>query len=97
MRATRLGDQDSGHDECPPRSLNSASANVFVNGKGAGRIGDEYPVHECEVHKPHTGVIASGSSTVYINSKGAGRVGDAVSCGGTVAEGSADVYIDSTE
>ena len=92
-RATRLGDQDSGHDDCPPRNLISASGNVFINGKGAGRRGDEYPAHECLVHIPHTGYIASGSNAVYINRKGAARIGDAVSCGGAVAEGSPNVYI----
>jgi len=34
-----------------------------------------------------------GSSSVYINGKAAGRIGDPVSCGGTVAEGSSNVFI----
>ena len=93
MQATRLGDCDSGHDNCPPRPLNSASPNVFINGKKAGRTGDSYPAHGCDIHPPHTGVIASGSDTVYINGKRAARIGDAVSCGGNVAEGSPDVDI----
>ena len=93
MRATRLGDSDSGHDLCPPRNLSSASGNVFINGKGAGRMGDSYPAHGCIIHLPHTGNIASGSASVYINGKRAARVGDAVSCGGTVAEGSPNVFI----
>ena len=36
---TRLGDLDTGHDACGPTALNSASGNVFVNGKGTGRVG----------------------------------------------------------
>ena len=92
-KATRLGDCDTGHDDCPPRALVSASPNVFINGKNAGRTGDRYALHKCSLHKPHDGYIASGSNSVYINGKGAGRIGDAVSCGGAVAESSPNVYI----
>ena len=91
--ATRLGDQDSGHDDCPPRNLESASGNVFINGQGAGREGDSYPLHECGLHLPHTGSISSGSDSVYINGKRAARVGDSVSCGGSVATGSPNVFV----
>ena len=84
---TRLGDADTGHDACPPTTLNSASENVFINGKGAGRVGDSYVVHSC------SGVIASGSSSVFINGRAAGRIGDAVSCGGSVAVGSENVFV----
>lgn len=92
-RATRLGDKDTGHDACAPTALISASGNVFINGKGAGRVGDSYAPHGCVVHPSHSGQIASGSSTVYINGRAAGRVGDPMSCGGSVAEGSPDVVI----
>lgn len=93
-KATRLGDNDTGHDFCPPRGLNSASSNVFINGKGAGRLGDSYPPHGCPIHDPpHTGNISSGSATVFINGKKAARVGDSVSCGGSVAQGSPNVFI----
>lgn len=91
--ATRIGDNDSGHDKCPSRSLSSGSSNVFINKKGAGRVGDSYPVHSCDDHPPHSGAIASGSSSVFINGRKAGRVGDAVSCGGSVAQGSSNVFI----
>lgn len=90
---TRLGDMNSGHDNCPPTTLNTASENVFINGKGAGRVGDTYASHSCPVHGSHVGSISSGSSTVYINKKAAGRTGDAVSCGGTVVQGSSNVFI----
>lgn len=91
--ATRLGDNDTGHDACAPTALTSASANVFINGKGAGRVGDNYVAHGCIDHPSHSGVIASGSSSVFINGKAAGRIGDAVSCGGSVAAGSDNVII----
>lgn len=91
--ATRLGDKDTGHDSCPATALITASANVFINGKGTGRVGDSYVSHGCKDHSNHVGVISSGSGTVFINGKPSARVGDAVSCGGTVAEGSPDVFI----
>lgn len=91
--ATRLGDMDTGHDACAPTALISASSNVIINGKGAGRVGDSYATHGCVVHPSHSGTIASGSSTVFINGKPAGRIGDSVSCGGSVAEGSSNVII----
>ena len=93
MNQTRLGDLDTGHDACPPTTLASASPNVLVNGKGAGRVGDAYVSHSCPVHGPHTGTIASGSSSVFINGQPAGRIGDSVSCGGSVAQGSPNVIV----
>lgn len=91
--ATRLGDMDSGHDACAPTALASASGNVLINGKGAGRLGDSYAPHGCKNHPTHTGIISGGSGTVTINGKAAARVGDSVSCGGTVAQGSGNVTI----
>lgn len=92
-KATRLGDYNTGHDNCAPVPLIEASNSVFINGKGAGRVGDHYAIHSCKVHAPHSGIIASGSNTVYINSIKAGRVDDTVSCGGSVAQGSPNVNI----
>lgn len=91
--ATRLGDNDTGHDACPPTALSSASGNVLINGKGAGRVGDSYVAHGCVTHPSHSGVIAAGSGTVFINGSPAGRIGDPVSCGGSVDEGSSNVQI----
>lgn len=90
---TRLGDLCTGHDACPPVALATASGNVLINGKGAGRVGDTYAAHSCKTHPSHAGSIASGSGTVSINGKPAARVGDSVSCGGTVAQGSGNVTI----
>ncbi len=90
---TRLGDTDTGHDACPTRPLVSSSGNVFINGKGAGRVGDSYVAHGCFIHPAHTGIIASGSSSVFINGLAAGRIGDPVSCGGSVAQGSPNVFV----
>lgn len=91
--ATRLGDANTGHDACPPAALAGGSPNVFINGKSAGREGDSYAPHGCKDHPPHAGTISSGAAHVFINGMKAARVGDSVSCGGTVAEGSANVII----
>lgn len=56
-QATRLGDNDTGHDACPPTALVSASGNVIINGKGAGRVGDSV---SCG------GSVAEGSGDVII-------------------------------
>ena len=76
---TRLGDTCTGHDDCPPVALTSASGDVLIN--------------SCKVHPSHSGVIASGSGSVTINGRPAARVGDPVSCGGSVAQGSGNVTI----
>lgn len=91
--ATRLNDKDTGHDACPATALISASDNVFINGRGAGRVGDNYAAHGCVAHGSHSDVIVQGSSSVFINGKAAARVGDAVSLGGSVAEGSNNVFV----
>lgn len=93
MNATRRGDACTGHDDCPPVPLAECSPNVNINRRGAGRVGDHYTFHSCLVHPGHSDVIAAGSSSVFINSRPAGRVGDAVSIGGSVQEGSGDVFI----
>ena len=59
-KATRLGDNDTGHDACGPTALVTASTDVIINGKGAGRVGDSYAPHGCIAHPTHSGVIASG-------------------------------------
>lgn len=91
--AHRLTDSNTGHDACPAVALASASTDVYINGLGASRVGDSYNAHGCDDHPSHVGTLSSGSSTVYINGLAAGRVGDSVSCGGTAADGSSDVYI----
>lgn len=62
-KATRLGDNDTGHDACAPTALVTASTDVIINGKGAGRVGDSYAPHGCVAHPTHSGVIASGSAS----------------------------------
>ena len=91
--ATRLGDLGSGHDACPVRKLIKASEDVFINGRGVGRVGDIYSEHGCDIHSPHTGAIARGSESVFVNGKPVGRIDDPISCGGSVLEGSPDCFV----
>ncbi len=91
--ATRRNDNCTGHDSCPPVPLVEFSPDVNVNGLGAGRVGDHYASHGCVVHPGHQDVIASGSGTVNINGRPAARVGDFVSIGGSVQDGSGNVFI----
>lgn len=92
-QATRQDDCCTGHDACPPTELCEGSPNVFINGRPAGRVGDKYKPHSCFIHAPHQDSIASGSATVFINGIQAGRIGDAVQIGGSVRDGSPNVYI----
>lgn len=91
--ATRLGDYSTGHDACVPRPLVTASSDVLINGKGAGRVGDLYASHGCPAHGSHQDSIHMGSSTVFINGAPAGRIGDRVTLAGAVADGSPNVSI----
>lgn len=75
----------------PPRALASASNNVFINGRDAGRVGDSYTPHGCEFHPVHVGAISGGSQTVFVK-KSLARIGDGISCGGSVIEGSPNVF-----
>lgn len=90
---TRVGDKSTGHDNCPPVEAVEGSKNVFMNGKPAVLMGDKYAPHGCENHQIHQGILAGGSPSTFINGKSVGRVGDPISCGGTVAEGSNNIFI----
>ena len=66
---------------------------MFINERGAGRLNDTYASHSCKIHSSHVGHVSNGSTTVFINGRPAARIGDSISCGGSVAEGSPDVFI----
>ena len=89
---TRIGDKDLRHCTTPTRA--EGSPNVFVNGIGVSREGDNNTSHllpgsPCP---SHSAPIASGSSTVKINGQGCGRVGDSISGCTSVAAGSPKVF-----
>ena len=89
---TRIGDADVTH--CSGMVRAQGSSNVFVNGIGVSRQGDNNTTHllpgvPCPAH---AAPIASGSSTVKVNGKGCGRVGDGISACTSVAAGSSNVF-----
>jgi uncharacterized Zn-binding protein involved in type VI secretion len=91
-KSARLGDICTGHGCWPPRANSSASSDVFINGRGAFRVGDGWLPHTCPpIPETHESTQAGGSSSVFVNSKPLARVGDAVACGGSVATGSDNV------
>jgi uncharacterized Zn-binding protein involved in type VI secretion len=72
-----------------------ASEDVFINNRGAHRVGDKWKKHRCSKSKHH-GWLYDGSSSVYINNKKAGRIGDPIrggKCSSHVMTGSPDVFI----
>lgn len=88
----RLNDTCTGHGCWPSRPNAEASPDVFVNGRGAHRVGDAWAPHTCpSIPETHGGSQAAGAVAVYVNGRRLARVGDAVSCGSAVATGSPDV------
>ena len=85
-------DKDIVHCSVPLRQ--ERSPNVFVNGIGWSRQGDNNHPHllpgaPCPIH---VAPIALGSPTVFVNGKGGGRIGDAVAGCTSVATGSENVF-----
>ena len=91
---TRIGDADVTH--CSGMTRAAGSGDVFVNGIGVSRQGDNNTGHLLPPNIPpcpsHSAPIASGSSTVFVNGKGCGRVGDSITGCTSVAAGSSDVF-----
>ena len=91
---TRIGDADVTH--CSGMTRAQGSSNVFVNGIGVSRQGDNNTTHLLPPNIPPcrslAAGIASGSSTVFVNGKGCGRVGDSISGCTSVAAGSSNVF-----
>jgi uncharacterized Zn-binding protein involved in type VI secretion len=89
---TRIGNADVAH--CSGMTRDGGSTDVFVNGIGISRQGDNNTSHLLPpVPCPsHAAPITTGSTTVFINSKGCGRVGDGITGCTSVAAGSADTF-----
>tara|TARA_B100000123_G_scaffold46730_1_gene31159 strand:+ start:278 stop:562 length:285 start_codon:yes stop_codon:yes gene_type:complete len=88
---TRKGDADTPH--CSGMTRSGCSPNVFCNGIGISRQGDNNTSHLVPSDTPcptHSAAIAVGSTTVFVNGKGCGRVGDATCT--SVAAGSPNVF-----
>jgi len=85
-------DADVPHCSTPRRDV--CSGDVFVNGTGISRQGDNNTSHLLPAPPcpSHAVPIAVGSTTVFINGKGCGRIGDAISACTSVASGSSNVF-----
>jgi len=68
--------------------LQGGSSNVFVNGKGIVRVGDDIAPHSHSNAK-----MAKGSETVFVNGKAACRENDLASCGHIGVGGSENVSV----
>ena len=89
---TRIGDADVTH--CSAMTRAQGSSDVFVNGIGVSRQGDNNTSHllppaPCP---SHSAPITTGSTSVFVNGKGAGRVGDSITGCTSVAAGSSNVF-----
>ena len=89
---TRIGDADVPH--CSAMTRDGGSTNVFANGIGISRQGDNNTSHllppaPCPAH---SAPITTGSGTVFVNGKGCGRVGDGITGCTSVSAGSGNVF-----
>jgi uncharacterized Zn-binding protein involved in type VI secretion len=90
----RIGDLiDTGHSCTSTGVIDIGSTNVFINGRGAVRVGD-YDVHTRLVGLvcvDHTVTVGVASPTVFVNGRGLARVGDTFS-GEPIVTGSPNVF-----
>jgi uncharacterized Zn-binding protein involved in type VI secretion len=93
--AARLG--DPGVTDCSPFNIQSGSGDVFVNGRGAARLGDGATPHKAKQRPKcpiHVTKITGASGTVFVNGRGFARVGDPFGPQCTqVQSGSGDVFV----
>lgn len=73
----------------------TGSPNVTFNSLPAARAAAPGALDTvaCNKHAGAPPMLAQGSDNVFINSQPAARIGDMTTCGGTIAEGSADVFV----
>jgi uncharacterized Zn-binding protein involved in type VI secretion len=89
---TRFGDADVSH--CSGMTREGKSSDVFANGIGVSRQGDNNTTHDLPGSPcpSHAAPITTGSTTVFVNGKGIGRVGDAITGCTSVSAGSPNVF-----
>ena len=84
----------TGHQCDATTTTNQCSTSVFINGKGACRIGDTITIHTHKVGDscvPHTATITSASSTVFVDGIAIARDGDSADAG-SISSGSTDTF-----
>ncbi|MCI3943271.1 type IV secretion protein Rhs [Pseudomonas syringae] len=85
-----LGESIGSAFSSPAGQIESASPNVFINGRPAAFAIDSTAV--CDKHSPIV-KVAEGSSNVFINGQPAARKGDKLTCGSKIGTGSPNVFI----
>lgn len=92
--ATRIDDEhtcaDIGPNITADLKIKNGSPNIKINGKPAARVGDTV---SCRMAITQAPTIAEGSASVFFNGKPAARMGDGISNGGTLSQGSENVFI----
>lgn len=89
----RQGDTDVPH--CSGHNVQTASGDVFINGRGAARRGDLNTPHVKPGGDNCPGCqapISGGSGSVFVNGRSIARVGDAYSGCTSIAQGSPNVF-----
>lgn len=75
-------------------STSQCSTSVFINGKGACRLGDTITIHNHKVGNscvPHTKTITGSSSTVFVDGIAIARDTDSADAG-SITSGSTDTF-----
>ncbi|GFZ68212.1 hypothetical protein PSE10B_47340 [Pseudomonas amygdali pv. eriobotryae] len=85
-----LGEAIGSAFSSPAGQIESASPNVFINGRPAAFAIESTAV--CDKHSPIV-KVAEGSSNVFINGQPAARKGDKLTCGAKIGTGSPNVFI----
>ena len=96
---SRLGDMSTGHGCFPPTSMVATPVSkTFFNGilSGVNDSSCQFVTHSCgiTVHPQSERNVNSGAGKTYIEDKPAARIGDSIACGGAIAEGSPNTFIE---
>lgn len=93
-RGSKSDSVDTGHGCDSTTNTDKCSENVFVNGIGVCRKGDNIKTHNQPSGNncvPHTPSISGGSGTVFVNNKALARKGDSADSG-SLSSGSDNVF-----
>ena len=85
---------DPGVVHCTGYNMATASTDVFINNRGAVRLGDQSSVHLLPGRKwcvPHVASVSAASPSVFVNGRALARRGDPLGGCTRIAAGSPDV------
>lgn len=88
-----IASSSTGHSSWPSRVTSEGSSDVLINGLGAHRVSDSWPVHCNPTSECHGGSTSQGSGTVFVNGLPLARIDDSIDCGDKIATGSSDVLV----